>query len=255
VNDAFGSEGQSPVEAGPGPYQGKVLFEMFEPLNGTLNPSYDLFVYFSPQGDLTSVLGCSPGAVTMGACCYLSPGALDAGTPSVQNQVSAGTVTLFDNGTTLVSLMFGANGYDANNATISQGWVEGDQLAVAATGATVASLRQWPVLAPPAVSAPGIGPTVNVSVSKDWTVQWGHAATSTSMFIGQIGAAGAAVKCVVDDTAGTLTFPAALLSRFPTTGTAGAAFARVNVATGTTANASVEIATLTGIQPAIQLMP
>jgi hypothetical protein len=230
-----------------------VLLEMFDGANASPPvPSYDTFVDFTPSGELASVLECNPGAIQSGSCCYMPANVLDGGVPT---EVSAGTVALLDNGASLVSLPFGANGYDANAATLSMAWAEGDLLQVRASGATVESFFSVGLYAPQQVSGTNVMATNNVSVSTDWTIQWSRVTTSTAKFVVELGAAGAAIKCVTDDSAGTVTVPAVLLGHFPPATQAGIAIARTLVQYASAANAVVEIAALTGLQASVQLTP
>jgi hypothetical protein len=74
-------------------------------------------VEFAPAADLPSVLACNAGSVASGACCFERAAPADGGVP---DEVSAGDLTLKDNGDLLTTLTFGAQGHDIRASALGR---------------------------------------------------------------------------------------------------------------------------------------
>jgi hypothetical protein len=172
----------------------------------------------------------------VGACCY-RPASGTAPTPAY-----AGTITVSDGATTLVTLT--APDYVASSmATTTLTWAPGDTLKVSAAGGAIDAFT-YSEVAPAVITGvtPSFTTPVAVSTSKDFVVTWtpnGDACTEISFGFGQEGAAaGDSIGCVADDSVGTITVPKALLSKFTaTTGTI--VIERINAAETYVTNAAV----------------
>jgi hypothetical protein len=253
--DGTTSDGMADTGAGGGDgtvatsYFGKVLFEYFETAS---TPIYDLLVEVAPTGTLSPATACPSGALVSGSCCYLPAALPDAG---AEPFVSAGTMTLLDNGAALVTLPYGAQGYDANDAALSGSWSAGDVLSVSAPGAT-ASAFSGEVGAPADLALVGQALTATVSVSADWTVRWTPGTKAGAQIVADLlSSADGDIKCIVDDSAGAVTLPASLLGKVKSTDTGTLLIARVVDTTASAANATFEIAAFSGVDVTVTFGP
>jgi hypothetical protein len=180
-------------------------------------------VRYNALAQIEPTAGYPPSGCTgtmMGSCCYGSTPS-DAGLPTLE---SAGAITISDGaGTTLATLMPGA--YVATSSTDpALTWTPGTLLKVSAAGATVGPFTAS-VTAPPYLAgvSPAFDTALTVKTSADWVVSWTPSkkpCSKISVGLTQ-GALMPSAGCVVDDSVGTVTIPAAMLGMFTaTTGTA-----------------------------------
>lgn len=224
---------------------------------------FDIAGSFVATPDASATANMCPGSGVMsGSCCYEPPapasdaGAADAGTVAV---FSAGTITIKDGTSTLANMSPGTNGAygitsGAMNPTVK--WTPGDTLAVSAAGATVDAFTGNLVTV---VDLAGITPALslktatNVPLATALVVSW-TAGTATTVRVTLLAAKGTAgdglISCSVDDSAGTVTVPTALLSKLTTGDNGVLSLTRQSVNMATGANVSVQLlssTTATGI--------
>jgi hypothetical protein len=247
--DAKGDGGSS---SGGAPYSGTLAAAE------TTASVFDIAGDFIATPDASATTNTCPGSgVTSGSCCYEPPitasdaGATDAGTPAV---FSAGTITIKDGTSTLANLNPGTNGAygitsGASNPTVK--WTAGDTLAVSAAGATVDAFTGNLVTV---VDLAGVTPTLSlktattVPLAAPFVVSW-TPGTATSVRVTLIAAKGTAedgsISCSVDDSAGTVSFPMALLSKITTGDTGVLSLTRQSVNQATGNNVSVQLVSTT----------
>jgi hypothetical protein len=258
--DAKGSDGGS--SSGGTPYSGALAAAE------TTAGVFDIAGSFVATPDASGTANTCPGSGVMsGSCCYEPPaaasdagtadaGAADAGTVAV---FSAGTITIKDGTSTLANLMPGTNGAygitsGAMNPTVK--WTAGDTLSVSANGATVDAFTGSLVTV---VDLAGVTPALSLKTATDiplaspLVVSW-TAGTATTVRVTLIAAKGTAgdgvISCSVDDSAGTVTVPTALLSKLTTGDTGVLSLVRQEVNTATGNNVTVQLlssTTATGI--------
>jgi hypothetical protein len=220
---------------------------------------FDIAGSFIATPDASGTANMCPGSGVMsGSCCYEPPaaasdagtadaGATDAGTVAV---FSAGTITIKDGTSTLANLMPGTNGAygitsGAMNPTVK--WTAGDTLSVSAAGATVDAFTGSLVTV---VDLAGVTPALSlktattVPLASPLVVSW-TAGTATTVRVTLIAAKGTAgdgiISCSVDDSAGTVTVPTALLSKLATGDTGVLSLTRQEVNTATGNNVTVQL--------------
>ena len=234
------------------------------PYSGTLAAAettagvYDIAGSFIATPDASATANTCPGSgITSGSCCYEPPivasdaGAADAGTIAV---FSAGTITIKDGTATLANLNPGTNGAygitsGASNPTVK--WTGGDTLAVSAAGATVEAFTGNLVTV---VALAGVTPALSlqtattVPLADPYVVSW-TPGTATTVRVTLIAAKGTAedgsISCSVDDSAGTVSFPTALLSKLTTGDTGIVSLTRTSLNTATGSNVTVQLASTT----------
>lgn len=241
-----GSEGGS--SGGATPYVGTVSASK---TNSASNPVYALTAGFTLTSDAgASTPTCS--GTQSGSCCYVPPaagagdaGASDAGTPSVA-LVSAGAIAFSDGSTAIANVSPGSNnGYaitsagNPPNPTVK--WTSGDTLTVAAAGAAVNAFTASLVTAADLVGVtPALTPAPTVPITADFKVSW-TASTSTGVEVVLSTGKSGSITCAVADSAGTVTVPTALLSKF-TSGEAGLiTLSRTNVTKSVDGNVTVNL--------------
>jgi hypothetical protein len=154
-----------------------------------------------------------------GVCCYNPPGS------TTTTPVYAGKITV-DDGTTTIATLTPPDYVAASEEEASVKWAPGDTIKVTAAGGKVDAFSiSGKAPARIAGLTPSFSTTVAVTLSKDLVVSWtpnGDSCTKISFGLNQKTTAPASyIGCVVDDSAGTLTVPHSLLSKFTaTTGTA-----------------------------------
>jgi hypothetical protein len=215
---------------------------------------FDIAGSFIATPDASATANMCPGSGVMsGSCCYEPPapasdaGAADAGTVAV---FSAGTITIKDGTATLANMSPGTNGAygitsGAMNPTVK--WTPGDTLAVSAAGATVDAFTGNIVTV---VDLAGITPALslttatNVPLATPLVVSW-TAGTATTVRVTLLAAKGTAgdglISCSVNDSAGTVTVPTALLSKLTTGDNGVLSLTRQSVNMATGANVSVQL--------------
>ncbi len=216
---------------------------------------FDIAGSFVLTPDASAAGNMCPGSGVMsGSCCYEPPAAArdagaagDAGTVAV---FSAGTITIKDGTSTLANLNPGTNGAygitsGAMNPTVK--WTAGDTLAVSAAGATVDAFTGNLVTV---VDLAGVTPVLSlktatsVPLASPLVVSW-TAGTATTVRVTLLAAKGTAgdglISCSVDDSAGTVTVPTALLSKFATGDTGALSLTRQSTNTATGANVTVQL--------------
>jgi hypothetical protein len=181
----------------------------------------------------------------VGECCLQSPGG------TVGAFQSAGTLTITDGAKTLATLTTAP--YVASSATTaSLTWAPGSTIKVSASGGTVDAF-DLSVVAPSLLAGvkPAFGATgITVTTSADLVVTWTksvEACSKISFGVSQLPATPPLpyIGCVADDSAGTLTVPAALLAKL--TAKTGTAFIqRVEGRGVNVGNASVKLVAIDG---------
>jgi hypothetical protein len=242
------------------------------PYSGTLAAAettggvFDIAGSFIATPDASATANTCPGSgTTSGSCCYEPPivandaGAVDAGTIAV---FSAGTITIKDGTATLANLNPGTNGAygitsGASNPTVK--WTGGDTLAVSAAGATVEAFTGNLVTA---VALAGVTPALSlqtattVPLADPYVVSW-TPGTATTVRVTLIVAKGmtedGSISCSVDDSAGTVSFPTALLSKLTTGDTGIISLTRTSLTTTTGSNATVQLASTTSSTGLVKL--
>jgi hypothetical protein len=228
-------------------YFGKVVFEQY---NQGANVYTYVFAKFAPAGSLASATACPTGAITSGACCYVSSGA-DAGA----DLVSAGTLDITDNGLSIQAMPYVPGGY-ATYSTPQALWFASDALGAIAPGDTIPAFSS--VVTAPEVLAgvvPAQGSTAQVSVSAPWTVTWTAGAAGSKVAASVLTSGDGHIVCVADDSAGTMTVPASLLGHFKSTDVGTLAIARVALRTITVAGTTIETSAFMGDGVSLQFAP
>jgi hypothetical protein len=193
--------------------------------------------------------GCT--GMMMGDCCYQS----SSGT-TLPTLESAGTITV-DDGTTTIGTLLPTDYVESSKTTPTFTWMGGDTLNVSATGATVDAFN-LSVRAPRLLAAitPALTSPLSVSISKDFVVSW---KPSTEMcaqveFGFSQGATLPYIGCVADDSAGTITVPKALLSKF-TAATGTAVMERIETSATLVTNAYVGVVASEVLQDDVTFKP
>jgi hypothetical protein len=222
-------------------------------------PTGSVVAAFAAPGSFADLLACSGGLATAGSCCLLPPLQLDAGPPPL----SAGDLTVNDNGVRFGSMTFGAQGYDdigsPTNPSTKRGWAPGDTLGIVASGGMIPAFSASMVApAEPAGVIPS--PTApTISLGADWKVQWTPSTAAPSVFVLELYAAESAssdlIKCVVDDAAGSLTVPASLLAHFTPVSPTSLIVARAVRSTVGSGSAAVELVAYATLQGNAMLVP
>jgi hypothetical protein len=233
---------------GSTPYVGLIVFAQLQ--EQAYSYSY-ININFATEGALHPPLACPRGAIVSGTCCYAAPVPLDAGTGVTP--VSAGNVDTFDNTAPLMTIPFGAQGYDPLTASTAL-WLPADQLRATAAGATVGMFSGVVVAPePPANMVPG-GATASASISADWTVTWTPNGAGQQVVGKLLTTSHGSVQCVTSDS-GTLTFPASLMRYLTAPEMGNLELSRVTYANASAPYATVEIAALMGGAVAMQFTP
>jgi hypothetical protein len=250
VQQPPGEGGGPPVEGGvfdagtlgdgSTPYVGKIVFEELQ--QGSTTYSF-IDANFSAQGGLDPAFGCPAGAATAGACCYVTAAAADAGTA---NPVSAGTIDIFADFAMVASMPYGPQGY-APSTTAANLWLPDQTLKAVASGATVQAFMGG-VLAPegPLQMTPPVNMQATVSVGADWNVTWTPGAAGSHVLAKLTSNAHGFIQCTVDDSTGTIAFPASLMSNLTSPEMGTLELGRLAFGSASAANAYVEIAIVTG---------
>jgi hypothetical protein len=194
---------------------------------------------FAAIGEFETAASQAPGGCTgtmVGACCFENTAAK---TPT---PVSAGTITITDGAKTLGTLTPPV--YVTGGAGFA--WMPGASLTVTSSGATIDAFTAT-VVAPDlfmGVSPPFAMP-ITVPLKANFVVSWTPSPEPCSVidFGFSQGSLMPHIDCVVDDTAGTLTVPAALLGMI-TAKTGTAILERVEGKNLATANASIGVVAL-----------
>jgi hypothetical protein len=233
--------GSRPGDSGsPLPYFGTVYFE--QSYQGSKSSIAQITSGPQPTRGNFPLPGqaCAAPGMSAGPCCYRpSSEALTDG--NAAPPTLAGTIVESIDNTAIADLVpGGVGGYSvANNLA----WMPGDTLAIRATGGAIHSFT-GSVAAP----APIVGLSltesnpVQVPTSADLAVSWtaGNATTVSLVVYGPADLSGAtdSIACFVDDSAGTVTVPTALLAHMPV-GDASWFVWRMNTATTTCDNATI----------------
>jgi hypothetical protein len=189
-----------------------------------------------------------PGGTQLGNCCYEPPPATTTtgGTPTL---VSAGNITVADNGSTLGTLTFASTpipGYTplSSTTTSTLTWASGDSLTVTAAGATVDAFNGT-VKAPGLISGvnPALSSTMTIPLTSSWSVSWTPDTQSgESMIVNLLDdTLHSAITCTAQDSAGTVSFPASLLSHFTSTDSARVALSRSAATAPSDGNTAVNV--------------
>ncbi len=245
--DASGDAGGNPAcgnspDAGGLPYTG--IVELSRVLAPPAAAVYEALGEFDTTASAPPPMGTCNGGTQVGACCYQPTSGGTIPTPE-----SAGTLTIKDGANTLATLQ--SPNYVATSATLTTlTWAAGATLSVSTSGGTLDAFTAN--LKAPALLAgltPSFTATVPVTLSSDFVVSWtpSNEACSQISFGFSQGAGMAYIGCVVDDSAGTVTVPKALLGMFTaTTGTA--VLERVEGKELVTANSGIKYVVLDVIQ-------
>ena len=186
------------------------------------------------------------GGVPTGDCCYFPPDA-DAGLPP---QVSAGAITLTDDGNTIGTLTFDGGYAPLSSMTNARGlsWKPGHSLSANASGSIVGPFTQSLVApAPPTVTSPALQNlgTTSIPAGQPLTVSWTPGAAgdvvTASLNGARNGASDGDVVCRASDAAGTLTVPASLMANFHPGDVGAIVVGRTTQKTAPCANATVTI--------------
>jgi hypothetical protein len=189
-------------------------------------------------------MGTCNGGTQVGVCCYQPTSGGMIPTPE-----SAGTLTIKDGANVLATLQ--SPNYVATSATLTTlTWAAGATLSISTSGGTLDAFTAN-VEAPALLAGltPSFAATIPVTLSSDLVVTWtpsNEACSEISFGLSQ-GAGMAYIGCVVDDSAGTVTVPKALLGMF--TGTTGTAvLERVEGTKLVNANSGIGVVALDVIQ-------
>jgi hypothetical protein len=232
------------------PYVGRLALEQFAgPPKMSLA---DLSAVFAPAGSLYSTLSCPPGATVAGSCCYVSPAQADAGTPGM---VSAGQIEFDDNTATVTMMIFGAQGY---SDWVYKGveWRAYDDLALSGTGNTVQAFNTVIVATDEPYGKQATKGSLSVSISSSFVETWTPSTMAGHKVLGRLstGAHGF-VQCIVDDAAGTMSFPASLMSAFSASDVGNLDVGRVAIMYASAPNAAIELTAITGERATVQYAP
>jgi hypothetical protein len=227
---------------------GLIVFEQLQ--QQAYSYSY-ININFATEGALHPPLACPQGAIVIGACCYAAPVPLDAGTGVTP--VSAGNVDTFDNAAPLLTIPFGAQGYDPSTTSTAL-WLPADQLRATAAGATVGMFSGVVVAPEPPANMVPNGAMASASVSADWTVTWTPDGAGQQVVGKLLTTSHGSVQCITSDS-GSLTFPASLMHHLTAPDMGTFELSRVTYANASAANASVEIAALMGGAVSMQFTP
>jgi hypothetical protein len=182
-----------------------------------------------------------PGGTQLGNCCYEPPPSSTGGTPT---PVSAGKITLADNGATIGTMDFSPGYVLSSETTSTLTWAPGDSLNVSAAGATVDAF-EGTVTAPGLISGvnPSLSSTITIPLASDWSISWTPDTLSGDLMIVNLldRTLNNAITCSVQDSVGTVTFPATLLANFNTADTGRVALSRSASTAPSVGNADVEI--------------
>jgi hypothetical protein len=226
------------------PYVGSVLM--------VANETPGQAVSYAANGAVFTAYVAPACALTTGSCCFYPANGGSSGV-----DVGAGTITVTDGSTTLVT-------YDETDAGYIEGtpaaWMPGDMLGFSATGDVVHAFTG--TSAAPATlvltSPAPMGSPVAIPLSSDLALQWTAGSSSTVVWV-QIPALTASyapdgeISCVFADT-GTSTVPKAMLAMLHTGDTANLYVARVSQTTAVCDNAdvSLQVASLVAQGAALQ---
>jgi hypothetical protein len=160
------------------------------------------------QATPTGAAGCS-GTVA-GACCFLPSSA-----PKAASYVSAGQISITNAGASLASLTW--NGTNYQSALPPTPWHAGDIFSIVASGGSVSGFS-GSVTAPPSITgvSPAFSGAVVVSAGTDFVVSWtpmgaaGAEMGLTMSFVNGTSPDGS-IGCTVEDSAGSITVPQAIL--------------------------------------------
>ena len=217
------------------PYTGVV--ELSRVMMPPAAPRFAGIAQFETTATAPASSGCS--GTMMGACCYEM-------TPSATlTAATAGTVTVTD-GTTTLGTLTGPTYVASSGMTSTFTWTPGTVLKISSSGGMVDAFTG--MVAAPALLAgvtPALTGTVNVPLKSDLVVSWTPAkeACSQISFGLSQGALMPHIGCVVDDAAGTLTVPAALLGML-TAATGTVVMERIEPRRVLTTNAGIGIVAL-----------
>jgi hypothetical protein len=254
--DSTGGDDASSQEAGPPiAYAGHVQAQQV--YVGDAAPNGGVFAAFPPSGSVEDPLSCLAGSPIMGSCCYLPADLpMEAGVPA---SLSAGTITVADNDAGFGVLQLQQGTYVFGLASVSRGWMPGDVLGITAAGGVVPAFS-GSVLAPPPLE--GVTPSLTgltISLSGDLTVSWTPSPGVPSRVLLDVFAAQAATsavaKCVVDDSAGTLTIPAGILGLLQPTASTSLTMARGTRSNAMAGSEAIELSVFAAINGTAKLVP
>ncbi len=207
--------------------------------------------------DASAAATCPATGTVSGSCCYIpAPPASDAGTTADAGTVtfdSAGVITIKDGTTAVAALMPASNnGYaisSANNPSVK--WNAGDTLSFSGAGATVdAFTGNLATVADFAGVTPALSLTTatTVPLASAFTLSWTPGTgTNVRLIVGAFEktTGEGSITCDAADTAGTVTVPTALLSKFASGDTGVLTLTRSNVVAATDANTTIDLISTT----------
>jgi hypothetical protein len=235
------------------PYFGTVYFE--ESYQGDKSSTAQITAGPQPTRGSFPLPGqaCAAPGISAGPCCY-RPNLTDGNgaPPSL-----AGAIVESIGNTTLADLVPDGIGYPFAN---SLAWMPGDTFSVRATGGAIHAFT-GSVVAPAPIAGLSLSASISVRVpmSSDLAVSWtaGNATTVSLVVYGPVDPTGATdsnIACFVDDSAGAMTVPTALLAHMP--GGSGSWFVwRMNTATTTCDNAAIGLLAEVESTGGIELVP
>jgi hypothetical protein len=252
-----GGDGGSSSGGGGHPYAGTLTAtrtggttEVYT-ISGAFVPTPDVSV-----PDASAAATCPTTGTVSGSCCYLpavaasDAGTVDAGTVTFD---SAGVISIKDGTTAVAALMPASNdGYaisSANNPSVK--WNPGDTLAFSAAGATVDAFTGNLVTV---VDFAGLSPALSlttattVPLASAFTLSWTPGTgTNVRLIVGAFDKTTeeGSITCDAADSAGTVTVPTALLSKFATGDTGVLTLTRSNVTTATDLNTTIDLISTT----------
>jgi hypothetical protein len=245
--DEASADGAEAEAAGTRPYFGKFQFYRRD-LGGTT--AFGADGAFQQEGALSPVLECPSGALSSGSCCFIAA-STDAGESPLAS-LSAGSLTLTVGGTVLTSLAYDATAmqyaaFSASNPPATTVWAGGEAMQVSASGGTVDGF-EGTVQMPDALQGLSVtaGGTLTVSQSADWTVTW-TPSNSVASVLFDLSNPGSQIKCAVDQSAGSVTVPSALLARIQDMGGSSLDVGTIATVDASSANAIVEVGALNDV--------
>jgi hypothetical protein len=246
VGDDGGAVSCTSPDAAGLPYKG--IVELSRVMMPPAAPRFDGIGQFETTASAPPSGGCS--GTMMGACCFESTAA------SSPVAATVGTITVSDGTSTLGTLT--PPGYAATSAmTASFTWTPATPLKIAASGGTIDAFTAS-IVAPGLLTGltPSFSANIDVPLKSDLVVSWmaSTRACSEIAFDLSQGAGMPHIGCVMADSAGTLTVPAALLGMLTAT-TGRAVMERVEGKHVLAANADIGIVALDVIQTTTTYSP
>jgi hypothetical protein len=195
------------------PYGGRVVLEHSD-------QGKDVFfatAKFSRSADRALLEGCTDVPLASGSCCFFPADTSGHGDPGV----SAGSIAITRNGTSLGQLSFGMDGYAplVDPPADALSWAAGDTLQVTATGDLVGSFsgsivapRLPEILSEPEPHGSVLSLSIAQGSSKPTYYTWapaGPAGARVLLLLRDV--ATGTLKCLADDEAGVLSIPPQLV--------------------------------------------